>query len=338
MTTVQADGLCVATPTGSTAYSLSAGGSLVHPESPAILVSPICPHTLSFRPIILPDSMELRICVPYNSRSTAWASFDGRGRVELRQGDHIKITASPYPFPTVCKDKQSTDWFSSIARTLKWNERQRQKSFVVVEEDRAEPGEKNADAANNPDQKLAGSVENEAQLDDDEEADEQFDIDEISSTENSTPASPQDPSAAAAAATKTKQSRPTQTVLSQYSGSEIELESEESGRFKDPAPRPPPVSRRHTYEDPMAQELSRPLEVHLPPVSRQRKQSYRSRPPLSSSSLAGPPSFGPNTNNLKAPGDQLSHRKSTSSQRAFAVFGDDESDASLSESDASEAM
>ncbi|KAF8629122.1 hypothetical protein AX17_005708 [Amanita inopinata Kibby_2008] len=134
MTTVQADGLTVSTPTGSTAYSLSAGGSLAHPEIPAILITPICPHTLSFRPMLLPDSMELRICVPYNSRSTAWASFDGRGRVELRQGDHIKVTASRYPFPTVCADKQSTDWFHAISRTLKWNERERQKSFVVVEE------------------------------------------------------------------------------------------------------------------------------------------------------------------------------------------------------------
>ena len=64
---------------------LSAGGSLAHPEIPAILITPICPHTLSFRPMLLPDSMELRICVPYNSRSTAWASFDGRGRVELKR-------------------------------------------------------------------------------------------------------------------------------------------------------------------------------------------------------------------------------------------------------------
>ena len=82
---MQADGLTVSTPTGSTAYSLSAGGSLVHPQIPAILITPICPHTLSFRPMLLPDSMELRICVPYNSRSTAWASFDGRGRVELKR-------------------------------------------------------------------------------------------------------------------------------------------------------------------------------------------------------------------------------------------------------------
>ncbi|CDW99603.1 hypothetical protein, partial [Sporisorium scitamineum] len=151
MTTAQADGLCISTPTGSTAYSLSAGGSLVHPEIPAILITPICPHTLSFRPMLLPDSMELRIAVPYNSRSTAWASFDGRGRVELKQGDHIKVTASRYPFPTVCAENQSTDWFSSISRTLKWNERQRQKSFVVVEEgadaDSGNGGDKGKDAS-----------------------------------------------------------------------------------------------------------------------------------------------------------------------------------------------
>ncbi|KAL9936333.1 hypothetical protein V8E36_004401 [Tilletia maclaganii] len=134
MTTVQADGLCISTPTGSTAYSLSAGGSLAHPEIPAILLTPICPHTLSFRPMLLPDSMELRIAVPYSSRSAAWASFDGRGRVELRQGDHIKVTASRYPFPTVCAEDQSIDWFRSVSRTLKWNERQKQKSFVVFED------------------------------------------------------------------------------------------------------------------------------------------------------------------------------------------------------------
>ncbi|ORX49436.1 ATP-NAD kinase [Hesseltinella vesiculosa] len=133
LTTVQADGLAISTPTGSTAYSLSAGGSLTHPEIHAILITPICPHTLSFRPTLVPDSMELRICVPYNSRSTAWASFDGRGRVELRQGDHIKVTASKYPFPTVCKEDQATDWFNALQNCLHWNKRQRQKSFAVVE-------------------------------------------------------------------------------------------------------------------------------------------------------------------------------------------------------------
>jgi hypothetical protein len=95
--------------------------------------------------------MELRICVPFNSRNTAWASFDGRGRVELKrkltlfsglsahifyhtiEGDHIKVTASRYPFPTVCKEDQATDWFNSLQNCLHWNKRERQKSFAVVE-------------------------------------------------------------------------------------------------------------------------------------------------------------------------------------------------------------
>ena len=80
LTTVQADGVCVATPTGSTAYNLAAGGSLCHPENPVILVTAICAHTLSFRPIILPDSIVLRIGVPYDARTSSWASFDGRER------------------------------------------------------------------------------------------------------------------------------------------------------------------------------------------------------------------------------------------------------------------
>ncbi|KAI8342791.1 ATP-NAD kinase-like domain-containing protein [Chlamydoabsidia padenii] len=133
LTTVQADGLAISTPTGSTAYSLSAGGSLTHPEIRAILITPICPHTLSFRSTMVPDSMELRICVPYNSRNTAWAAFDGRARVEIKQGDHIKITASKHPFPTVCKENQSSDWFGSVQNCLHWNRRPRQKSFAVVE-------------------------------------------------------------------------------------------------------------------------------------------------------------------------------------------------------------
>ncbi|KAJ1514895.1 hypothetical protein HMI56_007159 [Coelomomyces lativittatus] len=129
LTTVQADGLVVSTPTGSTAYSLSAGGSLVHPQVSALLVTPICPHTLSFRSMLVPDSMDLRICVPPTSRSTAWASFDGRNRVELKQGDFIVVSSSKHPFPTVCRENQSNDWFHSLTRCLKWNERRRQLAF-----------------------------------------------------------------------------------------------------------------------------------------------------------------------------------------------------------------
>jgi len=76
ITTVQADGVCVATPTGSTAYNLAAGGSLCHPDNPVLLVTAICAHTLSFRPILLPDTMVLRVGVPYDARTNPWVSFD----------------------------------------------------------------------------------------------------------------------------------------------------------------------------------------------------------------------------------------------------------------------
>jgi NAD+ kinase len=151
--------------------------------------------------------MELRICVPYNSRSTAWASFDGRGRVELKrlsllslnrfladylEGDHIKVTASKYPFPTVCADKASPDWFNAISRTLRWNEREKQKSFVVVEEDNVPAVKKQSDrkhAENNmkspkPDKSIPEQKEPDAEGegeesdDEDEEEEEDYDIDE----------------------------------------------------------------------------------------------------------------------------------------------------------------
>ncbi|KAJ5421905.1 ATP-NAD kinase PpnK-type alpha/beta [Penicillium cf. griseofulvum] len=118
---VQADGCIFSTPTGSTAYSLSAGGSLMHPSIPGILLTPICPHTLSFRPMVLSDSHLLRISVPKSSRSTAYCSFDGKGRVELRQGDYVTVEASQYPFPTVVAN--NNEWFTSVQRALRWNTR-----------------------------------------------------------------------------------------------------------------------------------------------------------------------------------------------------------------------
>ncbi|KAF2838387.1 ATP-NAD kinase [Patellaria atrata CBS 101060] len=121
LTVIQADGCIFSTPTGSTAYSLSAGGSLIHPDIPAILLTPICPHTLSFRPMLLNDTMLLRVAVPRNSRATAYCAFDGKGRVELRQGDHVTIAASKFPFPTVLS--KPTEWFDSISTSLRWNTR-----------------------------------------------------------------------------------------------------------------------------------------------------------------------------------------------------------------------
>lgn len=63
ITSVQGDGLIVSTPTGSTAYAVAAGASMIHPSVPAIMVTPICPHSLSFRPIVVPAGVELKVCV-----------------------------------------------------------------------------------------------------------------------------------------------------------------------------------------------------------------------------------------------------------------------------------
>ncbi|MCJ1270964.1 NAD(+) kinase [Lobaria immixta] len=124
LTVVQADGCIISTPTGSTAYSLSAGGPLTHPSIPGIVLTPICPHTLSFRPMVLSDTLLLRICVPRSSRSTAYASFDGKGRVELRRGDCVQVEAGKYPFPTVVGEGGTGgEWFESVRRALRWNNR-----------------------------------------------------------------------------------------------------------------------------------------------------------------------------------------------------------------------
>lgn len=121
LTRISADGIILSTPTGSTAYSLSAGGSLVHPDIPAILLTPICPHTLSFRPMLLNDDMALKVSIPVSGRGGAFVSFDGKGRVELGRGDEVVVRASQYPFPTVMG--QQMEWFDSISRTLRWNTR-----------------------------------------------------------------------------------------------------------------------------------------------------------------------------------------------------------------------
>lgn len=123
ITKVQGDGVLLSTPTGSTAYSVAAGGSIVHPSVPAILFTPICPHSLSFRPVLLPDSAELELKVPEGARGTAWVSFDGKEREELHQGDSIMVRMSEYPMPSINKTDETDDWFKSLVRCLRWNER-----------------------------------------------------------------------------------------------------------------------------------------------------------------------------------------------------------------------
>jgi len=125
ITSVQGDGLIVSTPTGSTAYAVAAGASMMHPSVPAIMVTPICPHSLSFRPIVVPAGVELKIAVSQDSRNTAWVSFDGRNRQELRHGDSLRVTTSIYPVPSICASDQIADWFESLDECLRWNDRKK---------------------------------------------------------------------------------------------------------------------------------------------------------------------------------------------------------------------
>jgi len=129
ITSVQGDGLIVSTPTGSTAYAVAAGASMIHPSVPAVMVTPICPHSLSFRPIVVPAGVELKITVSPDSRNTAWVSFDGRMRQELCHGDSLRVTTSIYPIPSICSQDQISDWFDSLAECLHWNVRKKQKTL-----------------------------------------------------------------------------------------------------------------------------------------------------------------------------------------------------------------
>ncbi|XP_022633166.1 putative NAD kinase 3 isoform X1 [Vigna radiata var. radiata] len=126
VTCVQGDGLILSTTSGSTAYSLAAGGSMVHPQVPGILFTPICPHSLSFRPMIFPEHVTLRVQVPFNSRSPAWASFDGKDRKQLAPGDALVCSMAPWPVPTACLDDSTNDFLRSIHEGLHWNLRKTQ--------------------------------------------------------------------------------------------------------------------------------------------------------------------------------------------------------------------
>ncbi|XP_014663475.1 PREDICTED: NAD kinase-like isoform X2 [Priapulus caudatus] len=132
VTSVQGDGLIISTPTGSTAYAVSAGASLVHPSVPAIMITPICPHSLSFRPIVLPAGVEIKVMVSPEARSTAWVSYDGRNRHELAHGELLRVATAIYPVPCICRDDQIMDWFDCLGTCMHWNVRHRQKPFIGI--------------------------------------------------------------------------------------------------------------------------------------------------------------------------------------------------------------
>jgi NAD+ kinase len=93
-TSIIGDGLIISTPTGSTAYNLSCGGSIVQANTECILVTPLSPHSLSFRPLVLHSSAVITIKKPEDNRSSTWVSLDGATRFEFQDGESLVVSAS----------------------------------------------------------------------------------------------------------------------------------------------------------------------------------------------------------------------------------------------------
>jgi NAD+ kinase len=111
------DGLIVATPTGSTAYSLSAGGPLVEPEMEALLVVPICPHTLSTRPVVLGAERTVEVHL-LDSGPEAHLTVDGQTERPLEPGERVIVRRDPRPVRLVELERKS--WFGTVREKLHW--------------------------------------------------------------------------------------------------------------------------------------------------------------------------------------------------------------------------
>lgn len=231
------------------------------------------------------------------------------------EGDHIKVTASKYPFPTVCADKQSTDWFHAISRTLKWNERERQKSFVVVEEGPAKPKHHKhkestdgvAHAKPEPPKTTADAKKDDTEeedecssSDDEEDEEEKFDIDDSSAPEASAAPSSTDLVAMEKAKEEEENARARDAALAlslgnpafravsnTYSRDGIETPD----RFAGAHPHPPRVSPRHVsfdFGDDPQDVLRHNLSLHHHgvggPVGRNGPSSLLGRPSSASPS------------------------------------------------------
>ncbi len=118
LTTYRADGLILATPTGSTAYSLAAGGPVVDPDVPSIIITPICPFTLTNRPLIIPDSTKIEILLT-GSPEDMILTLDGQEGFEMDPGDKILIKKSKNDIKMISFENQS--YYKILKTRLKWS-------------------------------------------------------------------------------------------------------------------------------------------------------------------------------------------------------------------------
>ncbi len=114
------DGLIISTPTGSTAYSLSAGGPVLDPRMAGFVITPICPHTMTYRPLVVPASvrLEVRLAPPFEA---VYATLDGQIGFPIEEGDSLAIDAHPDPVRLVRVADRS--FFEVLRRKLRWGER-----------------------------------------------------------------------------------------------------------------------------------------------------------------------------------------------------------------------
>jgi NAD+ kinase len=115
----RADGMIVATPTGSTAYSLSAGGPVLMPTVNAFVITPVSPHSLTHRPLVVPDSTQIEL-VLRSDEELAYLSLDGQPGLDLRDGDRVRCRRSEHK---VSLFRTDTDFFQVLRAKLKWGER-----------------------------------------------------------------------------------------------------------------------------------------------------------------------------------------------------------------------
>jgi NAD+ kinase len=120
LTTFKADGLIVSTPTGSTGYSLSANGPIIHPELESISITPICPHTLTNRPLVMAGDAQIAITLNSNDEAV-FLTLDGQVGVKLVCGDVVQIKKSGHATRLV--QSRSKDYFEVLRTKLKWGER-----------------------------------------------------------------------------------------------------------------------------------------------------------------------------------------------------------------------
>ena len=118
LNTFEADGVILATPNGSTAYSLAAGGPILSPDIEAFALTPICPHTISNRPLVLTPNQEIQIEYVSENEPIEVVS-DGLSRFELKTGETIKLRRSPKTFKLVNLNR--IDFFSTLRTKLGWS-------------------------------------------------------------------------------------------------------------------------------------------------------------------------------------------------------------------------